>query len=165
MEFNVEAAFKSSSVEFDGDMMHPIFYGVALVVVIALVLGGLWWRWKQGQLDRRVLAFAAQELLEPGTTTTISIPPPLRRTSRDGQVHVARLRDRNTCILLKKKIGYKDNFEGTLHCTRPFSTSEIIENEVSSRSYISLTGHGIFEELYIRRRVSLDVIRVYFDLH
>jgi hypothetical protein len=140
-------------------------YGLALGIMVALVTGGLFlWR-NRKQFDQRVLAWAAQQPLEPGATAAIPLPQPLRVASRESQVHVARLHDHNTCILLKKKVGYKGNFKGTLCCTRLLSTSEIIEDKAGGRSYVSLFGHGIFEELYIRRRVSSDTMTVYFDLY
>ena len=96
-----------------------------------------------------------------GHTTSLELPADLRRGVADGQAHIAHLSNGRVCILLKTRVGYKDNFSGRVACTAPFSASEVIEGD---RPYLSLAGHGVFEELYIRRRPSDRMLDVYFDL-
>lgn len=101
--------------------------------------------------------------LASGTTHTLELPPELRSASADGKVVAARLGDGRLCVLAKTRIGFKDNFEGVVRCSGPLHAEEIVED--SERPYLSLVGHGIFEELYIRERTGNTELTVYFDLH
>lgn len=129
-----------------------------------MVAGWWWWR-KRDPLDPRVLAWAASEAMARGTTVERPLPSDLRQASAEGQVHIARLQDGHTCILLKKRVEYKGNFDGVLRCTRALHASELVSPPRVPRAYVSLGDHGIFEELYVRRRVDPSTFEVFFDLH
>ena len=115
--------------------------------------------------SERVLAWVRGQNLPPGTTRVLAIPDELAKASADAQVHVARLADGRTCILLKKSIGWKDNFEGVLACDAPLLATETVVAPPAPRSYVTLSGHAIFEELYVRARHDDRTFDVYFDLN
>lgn len=96
---------------------------------------------------------------------SLKLPPDLTSASRDGLVHVAALADGRRCVLLKTKVGYKDNFDAQLLCSGPLHPEEMKSAGAPPRQYISLAGHGIFEELYLRRRIDDRTFEVYFDLN
>jgi hypothetical protein len=68
-------------------------------------------------------------------------------------------------VLLKTKLGYKDNFTGIVSCDAALDQTEISRADVSTHEYIALAGQGIFEELYIRHRIGDRMYDVYFDLN
>jgi hypothetical protein len=110
-----------------------------------------------------VLEWVQARDLASGTTHALELPPELRGASEDGKVVAARLSDGRLCVLLKTRIGFKDNFEAVVRCSAPLRAEEIVEDP--ERPYLSLSGHGIFEELYIRKRIGSAELTVYFDLH
>jgi len=87
------------------------------------------------------------------------------RPSADGFAQVAMLADKRCCVLLKTRIGYKGNFEGVLLCSAPLHPGEIVHAGAPAREYITLPGQGVFEELYLRRRIDERRFDVYFDLN
>ncbi len=112
-----------------------------------------------------ILSWVAARKIPPGPSIQLRLPDRLARESVDGHVHVAPLPDGRLCILLKKQIGYKDNFEALLLCSDPLREEEFIEDSAHSRTYVSLDSAGIFEELPVRRRVDNRTTEVYFDLN
>ncbi len=72
--------------------------------------------------------------------------------------------DGHFCILLKYELGWKGNFAGMFYCDRPLLPSEIAEDP-SGRTYISIVGYGVFEELYVKRRIDDKAFDVFFDLN
>lgn len=110
-----------------------------------------------------VLAWVQGQDLSGGTTRSLQLPEELRRASVDGQIVAARLADGRLCVLTKTSMGFKENFDGTVRCTDPLRPNEIVE--APARPYLSLAGHGIFEELYIRRRTGDSELMVFFDLN
>ncbi|HVK65754.1 MAG TPA: hypothetical protein VM694_14830 [Polyangium sp.] len=115
--------------------------------------------------DTRVLAWVHAQSVAPPSTREMSLSGDLAGASADARVHVARLADGRTCILLKKSIGWKSNFEGVLLCDAPLLPAEIITASPASRAYVSLTGHVVFEELYVRTQCDPRTFDVYFDLN
>ncbi|TKC90565.1 hypothetical protein [Polyangium fumosum] len=115
--------------------------------------------------DVRVLAWVHAQSVAPQSTQEISLPGDLVGASADARVHVARLADGRTCILLKKSIGWKSNFEGGLLCDAPLLPAEIVAAPPASRAYVSLPGHAVFEELYVRTQHDKRTFDVYFDLN
>jgi hypothetical protein len=111
-----------------------------------------------------VLAWAAGQNVAAGEVVELTLPPALAHVSQGGVVHVARTGDGRHCVLLKKSVGWKENFEGLLCCDGALRPSEVVEPRTGA-AYISLPGLGIFEELYIRRRYSDLLFEVYFDLN
>ncbi len=123
----------------------------------------------QSRLDK-VLAWATRQNVKRGTVQSLTVPPSLVGFAAGGPPQFAHLQDGRYCLLVKTEIGYKDNFEGVLSCTRPLLRSEVIAASGTYASYISLTscsrpGCGIFEELYIRRARDARTFDVYFDLN
>ena len=110
-----------------------------------------------------VLQWVATQNL--GSPAELTLPPAFRDTSQDGRVQVAVLPDSRICLLLKTNLGYKGNFDGVVVCDVPLHPTEISRSGVPSREYITLPGQGIFEELYIRRRINDRTFVVYFDLN
>lgn len=98
-----------------------------------------------------------------GSTQSLGLPAPLSGASKDGKVYVARLSDGRLCVMLKTHIGYKENFKGAVRCSAPLRKNEVVLN--AERPYFSLAGHGIFEELYIRKQISDHEFEVFFDLN
>ncbi|MBB4804825.1 asparagine N-glycosylation enzyme membrane subunit Stt3 [Chryseobacterium defluvii] len=64
-------------------------------------------------------------------------------------------------ILIKTLQKYKGNFEGICYSTFDENSIKI----VNSKEYFSINGTGIFEELYIKRKISPQCYKVYFDLN
>ena len=115
--------------------------------------------------DQSVLSWGIKQKVPSGRTREVILPESLRKASADQRVTIAQLADGRTCILLKKKIGWKDNFDASLCCSGPLKRREIIKDANQSPNYISLPGHGVFEELYIRRTRDDRTFDVYFDLN
>ena len=111
-----------------------------------------------------VLRWVQEQNVPTDTAAELTLPPQLLGASEDGSVQAARTRDGRLCILLKKRIGWKSNFEGLLCCDSPLQDDELIESGVGD-AYISLPGLGIFEELYIRKAHGREFFDVYFDLN
>lgn len=115
--------------------------------------------------DEQVLSWVASQSLPAGKSYALQLPANLRDASADASVHVARLSDGRTCILLKKSIGYKENFKGVVRCSAPLRAAEVIPASAQSRSYIALPGQGVFEELYVEKQRDPQRFDVFFDLH
>jgi hypothetical protein len=115
--------------------------------------------------DVRVLEWVRAKGLAAGSTHDLSLPEDLAAASADARVHVARLADGRTCILLKKSIGWKNNFDGVLQCDAPLRPSEVVAAPPVPRAYVTLPGHALFEELYVRSRRDERGFNVYFDLN
>jgi hypothetical protein len=115
--------------------------------------------------DPRVLEWVRAKDLALGSTHELSLPDNLAKVSVDARVHVARLADGRTCILLKKSIGWKSNFEGVLQCDAPLRPAEVVTAPPALRTYVTLPGHAVFEELYVRVRRDERTFDVYFDLN
>jgi hypothetical protein len=111
-----------------------------------------------------LLAWAAGQDVAEGSTAELTLPPELARASHDGLAHVGRATDGRRFVLVKKSVGWKDNFEGRLCCDAPLRPGELVEPE-SGAPYVSLAGLGIFEELYVRSREGERRLEVYFDLN
>jgi hypothetical protein len=115
----------------------------------------------------QVLAFVIEQELPPGSDRELALPPRLHRLAHGGVVQAARKRDGGTCVLLKRHVGWKGNFTGTLFCDRPLAQGEIIRGNPLWSDYISLAGtrSPLFNELYVGRALDDRSFRVFFDLH
>ena len=113
---------------------------------------------------RAVLAWAVAQNVAVGTTIELKLPPDLAHLSEAGVVQAAGLSVGHCCVLMKKSIGWKDNFAGILCCEASLNPGQIV-SPPTRVSYISLPGFGIFEELYISKRYSSKLFEVYFDLN
>jgi hypothetical protein len=135
------------------------------------ILGGLFITacHTEGNIVKResddVLTWASSQGVAPGDTRSLRLPDNLVHSSADGSVLVAALHDGRHCTLLKKKIGHKDNFEGMVACSAAVGSGEIAAHGSPPREYLSFPGHGVFEELYIRKRIDDRTFEVYFDLN
>ncbi len=116
---------------------------------------------------KEVMTWVIGEEVPEGEVREISLPKNLAQLSEDRKVFVAHLADGRHCVLLKKKIGWKDNFEGVFHCDRALLPGEIVKRGSGDEqvSFICLPGYGIFEELYIGAVRGDRVIEVYYDLN
>jgi hypothetical protein len=112
----------------------------------------------------RILTWASAQPLTAGSSHQFALPARWAATSHGGTVNIGRSNDGRTCVLLKKQIGWKENFAGTVACDRPLLAKEVAA-DAKSRSYMTLPGEGVFEELYISRRLSDHRFDVYFDLN
>ena len=115
------------------------------------------------RVPRSVFEWVQGRNIAAGSTQSLDLPASLRGGSKDGKVHVARLSDGRLCVMLKTRIGFKDNFKGAVRCSDPLRKNEVVKN--SKRPYLSLAGHGIFEELYIRKQINEHEYKVLFDLN
>lgn len=113
----------------------------------------------------RVVGWAAAQRIPRGRVHSIRLPLQLSLLSVTGYANIARLKDGRTCVLLVEGVGYKDNFEGVLSCTKSLCESEIVRSGNYPRSYIALPGYGEFEELYISSQRNERTYEVYFDLN
>jgi hypothetical protein len=111
-----------------------------------------------------LLEWARAQPVAPGAVRTLPLPAALARQSGDGTADVLRTDDERLCVLRKTRVGWKDNFEGTLCCSRPLPAAEVVEG-AGGRSYISIPGPPPFEELYVRRRHDPCRYDVFFDLN
>jgi len=111
-----------------------------------------------------ILAWVGDQNLPDDKAVELALPPHLSHASEDGKLHAARTRDGRLCVLLKKSIGWKGNFEGLLCCDSPLQQSELHETD-TGLIYLSLPGLGIFEEIYIKNANSETAFEVYFDLN
>lgn len=101
--------------------------------------------------------------VKSGSTQSFTLPSELRDASADGKVYATRLGDGRLCAMVKMHIGYKDNFDGALRCDAPLTTKDIVQ--ISGRPCLSLPGDGLFEELYVRKRIGDHEAEVFFDLN
>jgi hypothetical protein len=115
------------------------------------------------RVPRNVFEWVDAHEIQAGSTESLDLPSSLSRASRDGKVYAARLSDGRLCAMVKTRIGYKDNFAGAVRCSGPFRKSEVRQD--AERPYLSLVGHGIFEELYIRKQTGDREFEVFFDLN
>lgn len=111
-----------------------------------------------------VLAWTAEQL-PAGTESELALPLRLAGLSRRGVVQAIRSDDRRICVLLKRTIGWKDNFTGTLCCDGPLAPDEIVRGDVATADYVSLRGSVHFNELYVAKRLGEGWFRVYFALN
>ncbi|MCY1071487.1 hypothetical protein OV090_42485 [Nannocystis sp. RBIL2] len=100
----------------------------------------------------------------PAGAHDMALPDALRASSQDGRVRVLVGGDNRRCLLLKRQIGYKDNFEGALYCDAPVRLDEIVERP-GAPAVVSITGDAEFEELYVRAGYGDRRFAVYFDLN
>ena len=100
----------------------------------------------------------------PGAVADLPLPARWAALSQDGRVQAARTDDDRVCILLKRHVGWKENFEGVMYCDGPLKPGEMVPPP-QGPAYLSLPGLGIFEELYIRASHGPHLFEVYFDLH
>ncbi|MEA3051431.1 MAG: hypothetical protein QOG72_334 [Sphingomonadales bacterium] len=115
------------------------------------------------RVPRKVFEWVEARNIQAGSTESLDLPSSLSRASRDGKVYAARLSDGRLCVMVKTHIGYKDNFAGAVRCSGPFLKSEVRQDV--ERPFLSLVGHGIFEELYIRKQAGEQELEVFFDLN
>lgn len=111
-----------------------------------------------------VVEWVADQNLATSTSSELALPSEWKHLSSAGVIHVASTADGRHCILMKKQIGWKGNFEGLLYCDGPLHANEVIKPS-SGVSYITLAGLGIFEELYIRKQYNDQLFEIYFDLN
>jgi hypothetical protein len=141
---------------------------VGLLIVLAVAVPIAIAAYQDGALQREsaaALAWAETQGLKPGKVQQLRLPADLARSTKTGSVDVAHLADGRYCVLLVTEVGWKDNFEGRLLCSRPFSSAEFVSPGDGRATYVSLPGYGIFEELYVRRARSDRNLEVYFDLN
>jgi hypothetical protein len=115
----------------------------------------------------RVLDWAATQRVPRGSVRDAGLPFGLIASHVVMPVAIARLKDGRYCVLLKTKIGWKDNFEGVLACTGAITRNEIQSYAANGRTYtfVSLPGYGVFEELYIAGKRDDRTYDVYFNLN
>ena len=116
-----------------------------------------------GEHNAILIWVAAQHLL-PGTACELVLPPEWAHASHNGIIQAARTTDGRHCILMNQRVGWKENFDGLFYCEEPLHSNEISES-LTAIPYISLSGLGIFEELYITKRHNDQLFEVYFDLN
>lgn len=112
----------------------------------------------------QVMGWAA-ERLPAGAESELPLPPSLKKLSCGGVIQAIRSENARTCVLIKRTIGWKGNFTGTLCCGGPLAPDEIVHGAYPSADYISLRGSAYFNELYVARRLGENWFRVYFDLN
>ncbi|MCY1061117.1 hypothetical protein [Nannocystis sp. SCPEA4] len=110
-----------------------------------------------------VMTWVAGQALPAGAHDR-TLPDTLGASSQDGRVRVLVGPDGRRCLLLKRQIGYKDNFDGTLYCDAPVRSDEVVERP-GGPAIVSIAGDAEFEELYVRTRHGDRHFAVYFDLH
>ncbi len=111
-----------------------------------------------------VLAWLRGRAIDEGAAVVVDLPPQFARAAQDGKAHAARTADGRLFLLLKKHIGWKDNFEGTLCADGPIAESELV-GAPNGRTYLALPGLGVFEELYVRNGFGAARFEAYFDLN
>lgn len=111
-----------------------------------------------------ILAWLRDENVGRGTAVDLALPPRYANAARDGRAHAARTADGRLFVLLKKRIGWKDNFEGVVCTDEPVADGELVLAP-NGRTYLALPGLGLFEELYVRRAASDVEFEAYFDLN
>jgi hypothetical protein len=114
---------------------------------------------------KTVAAWVTKQDLSPGQAHELALPADLAKLSCNGKVVAAHLPDGRTCVLLKKEIGWKDNFEGVFYCDKSLHPSEMMSRGRGEPAFICLAGYGVFEELYVRTVRDERVVDVYFDLN
>jgi hypothetical protein len=112
----------------------------------------------------QVLAWAVGQL-PAGTESELALPPRLAGLSRGGVVQAIRSDNGRTCVLLKRTIGWKGNFTGTLCCDGPLAPEEIVRGHAAYADYVLLRGSIHFNELYVAKRLGERWLHVYFDLN
>ncbi|MGB4775869.1 MAG: hypothetical protein WBP45_11895 [Daejeonella sp.] len=94
----------------------------------------------------------------------MQLPANLASEAVDKQVVVGRL-NKQYFILLKKSIGWKDNFEGIVISNKKIPESWLSKMD-GNTYYLSIRGlAGVFEELYVSKRVNSTTFKVYFNLN
>jgi hypothetical protein len=112
------------------------------------------------------LAWAQQQSVPAGKTQTMRLPSYLAEGSADGNVTIAHLSDGRYCVLLKRSIGFKDNFAGRVLCSAPLLPKEVIDApNAPGRREIQIPGYGAFEELFVKNQNGDREYDVYFDLN
>jgi hypothetical protein len=113
--------------------------------------------------------WASQQRVPLGTVRSVKLPAESFAFAKDRFVQIAHLNDGRTCFLLTTELGFKDNFEGIVSCTRPLLPNEMVPAQGTYGPYIALTNCvracGVFEELYVRRARDDRTYDVYFDLN
>lgn len=114
-----------------------------------------------------LLAWASAQDVPAGESRRLQLPPELESQSVDHRATVARPDARRICVLVKTVIGWKENFEGVLHCNAPLQPGEYVDPpaEPGGSSYISLDGDADLQELYVRKKLDAQSYEVYFDLN
>lgn len=110
-----------------------------------------------------VMAWVAERAPAAGAHD-MTLPDDLRASSHDGHVRVLVGADGRRCLLLKRQIGYKGNFEATLYCDAPLRPGELVERPDAPRT-VSILGDVVFEELFVREAHGDRRFSVYFDLN
>lgn len=113
-----------------------------------------------------VVAWAAKQDVPPGKVKQLGLPASLAPLTTDGYVRVALLKDGRTCVLMIAVWEYKDNFHGVLACNAPLRSDEVVSSDnYPGKTYLSLPGYGVFEELYVESKRTPNAYNVYFDLN
>jgi hypothetical protein len=107
----------------------------------------------------------AREQLSSTIETELVLPPNLAMLSRNNVIQAIQTSDCRTCTLLKKTIGWKGNFTGTLCCDKPIEQGEIVRGKPPFSDYISINGSVYFNELYVTKPLSEFWFHVNFNLH
>lgn len=81
----------------------------------------------------------------------------------DKEIYIYKYSNEEFVIYFKTKIGYKGNFKAILYHTLS-NISDFIFNS-KNKQYISIKESGVFEELYIKKYLTNNMIEVYFDLN
>jgi hypothetical protein len=115
---------------------------------------------------KRAAEWVMKQELEPGKAHEVTLPAEMAELAHRGTAHAAFLPDGRKFVLLKKSVGWKDNFEGVLYCDRPLSPGDVMSHGEGQPSFVCLADYGVFEELYIRAsRDERQALEVYFDLN
>jgi hypothetical protein len=109
------------------------------------------------------MAWVAEQAPAAGSHD-MTLPEALRAASEDGHVRVLVGADGRRCLLLKRHIGYKDNFEATLYCDAPLRSDELVAR-AGAPATVSIVGDVVFEEMFVREAHGDRRFSVYFDLN
>jgi hypothetical protein len=97
--------------------------------------------------------------LQAGTQQNdVALPANLARLSANGTVHAAKLPSGRLCFVLKRSIGYKENWTGIAWCDGAPDPGAVKNNQLT-------LGDPPLEEIFIRRVRAPHRFDVYFDLN
>jgi hypothetical protein len=138
--------------------MKTILLLILVVILMIFITKYLFRYWKEDYTIFDRIIKSAEFINSPEKKT---IQSTITIDNRSKEIFFYKYNAVKFIILVKTSQKYKSNFEGICYST----FDEDIIKSTNNREYFSINHAGIFEELYIKRKISHQYYKIYFDLN